>query len=82
MYFLPFSQATSVTRPSVTTPYVRTTCATQRQYFNLMTHTNPGGELYESHLGAAYAVALAAAVTGYRHNPKVGQPITVLSRLI
>jgi hypothetical protein len=55
---------------------------TQRQYFNLMTHTNPGGELYESHLGAAYAVALAAAVTGYRHNPKVGQPVMALSRLI
>lgn len=53
----------------------------QRQNFNLMTHTNPGGEIYESHLGAAYAVALAAAVAGYRHNPKVSQPVMAVSRL-
>jgi hypothetical protein len=35
-----------------------------------MTNTNPSGELFESHLGAAYAVAMAAAVTGYAYNPR------------
>lgn len=37
----------------------------------MTTKVNPGNIYDELHLTAAYAVAMVAAVTGYRYNPKV-----------
>lgn len=38
-----------------------------------MSKVNPSGELQETFLRAACAVALISAVTGYKYNPKVGE---------
>lgn len=34
------------------------------------------GELYETHLGGAFLVALISAVTGYTHKPEVRRSAT------
>jgi hypothetical protein len=46
-------------------------CTWQLGRLNVTSKVNPGDELTERALGAAVAVALVAAVTGYRCQPKV-----------
>lgn len=47
-------------------------CGPQLRHVDVTTKVNPGDTYDELHLTAAYAVAMVAAVTGYRYNPKVG----------
>lgn len=46
---------------------------TQVGSLDLMSKVNPSGELQETYLRAACAVALISAITGYKYNPKVGE---------
>lgn len=48
-------------------------CLCQLVKLNVTTKVNPAGELRETYLGAAVAVGLISAVTGYRYNKKVGR---------